>query len=68
MAKLTSIAVTAVIWSAWIVWVTRTHPWEGPVLFSFDRGHGVHRNDLWALLVATVITVVAWLPHRSRRK
>ena len=40
MAKLISIAVTTVIWSAWIIWVTRTHLWEGPVLFSFDREHG----------------------------
>ena len=44
--------------------VVVSHPWEGPVLLAFSKGHGVHVSDLIVVAVGAGVIMFAWLTQR----
>lgn len=60
--------ITVGVWLAGAAWILIPHRLEGPVIFVISRaqGWGVHRNDMFGVVLPIAVTVFLHRRHLGR--
>ena len=67
MSIMIRVLITVAVWVAGAYWVLVPHRWEGRIIATFSRTHGLHSHDIVGVVVVVSVTIGAWLPWKRLR-